>query len=102
MYERVLNHEARTNNSAEAANRRIGSELQMDHPVIWKFIDALKKIQKERDLIHEQLIAGHQPPRKRRKYRQADQRIETIVLDYANRSKIDYLRGLAHNFEMNS
>ena len=31
------------------------------------------------DLVHEQLIAGHEPPRKRRKYIQADQRIETIV-----------------------
>jgi len=42
------------------------------------------------------------PPCKRRKYIQADQRIETIVSDYANGSKVDYLRGLAHNIEINS
>ena len=35
-------------------------------------------------------------------YRLSDQRIETIVSDYANRSKVDYLRGLAHNIEMNT
>jgi len=45
--------------------------------------------------LHEPLIAGHQTPRKRRKYTQADQTIETIVSEYANRSKVDYLRGLA-------
>jgi len=39
------------------------------------------------------------------KYIQADQWVETIMSDYANRSKVDYLRGLAelaHNIEMNS
>nr|CAD7570981.1 unnamed protein product [Timema californicum] len=33
----------RTNNHAEAAHRRLGTELGMQHPTIWKCIDALRK-----------------------------------------------------------
>jgi len=73
----------------------------MDHPTLWKFIDGLKKVQKGRDLFHEQLVAGHAPPRKLRRYRLCDERIERIVQSYANYGIMDYLRGLAHNFEMN-
>ena len=35
---------------------------------LWKFIDGLKKVQKGRDLFHEQLVAGHAPTRKLRRY----------------------------------
>jgi len=52
-------------------------------------LHGLKIIQKERDWVHDQLIAGHQMPRKRRKYTQPDQRIETIVSEYANWSKVE-------------
>ncbi len=62
---------------AEAANRCIQAELHMDHATIWRL--RLRRIQKERDLAHEQLIAGHEPPKKRAKYVRADGRIETIV-----------------------
>ncbi len=72
----------------------------MDYPNIWKLIDGLRKVQKGRDLFLESLIAGHPPPLKKRKYRDCDTRIRTIVDDYRNRNFIDYLRGIAHNFEM--
>ena len=100
-HDRVVQHLDRTNNHAEAAHRRIQAELQMDHPTLWKFIDGLKKVQKGRDLFHEQLVAGHTPPRKLRRYRLCDERIQRIVQSYANYDIMDYLRGLAHNFEMN-
>ena len=32
---------------------------------------------------------------------QCDERIERIVQNYPNYGMMDYLRGLAHNFEMN-
>ena len=64
VHDRVVQHLDRTNNHAEAAHRRIQAELQMDHPMLWKFIDGLKKVQKGLDLFHERLVAGHAPPRK--------------------------------------
>lgn len=102
VYERVLSDKDRTNNHAEAAHRRLQSELSMDHPVLWKFIDTLRKIQFSRDMLMEQLILGQKPPQKLKKYRDADIRIKTVVADYGNRNLIEYLRGISHNYEMNS
>ncbi|KAB0805304.1 hypothetical protein PPYR_02274 [Photinus pyralis] len=101
LYNRVVNDMDRTNNHAEAAHRCLQSEMGMDHPILWRFIDGLRKIQKGRDMFYEHLLAGHEPPKKLRKYRDADTRIKTIVADYANRDIIDYLRGISHNYEMN-
>jgi hypothetical protein len=100
VYDRTVNGQDRTNNHAEAAHRRLQSVLQMDHPSIWRFVDGLRKVQKERDLAFEQMVAGNPPEAKRRKYRQADERILSLVRDFANRPMIEYLRGIAHNFEM--
>jgi len=65
-----------------------------------KFIDGLKKVQKGRDLFHENVAAGHPipPSRKLRRYRLCDERIQRIVDNYVNYNMFDYLRGIAHNF----
>ena len=101
VHDRVQQHLGRTNNFAEAAHRRIMAELQCDHPTIWKLIADLKKVQKSRDLFYESLVAGHQPPRKRRRYIACDERIERIVGNFNGYPNVlDFLRGVAHNFEM--
>lgn len=100
VYDRVINEQCRTNNHAEAAHRRLQTEFEVKHPSIWRFIDGLRAIQKSRDLQFEQFVAGAPAPQKRRKYRQADERILNIVRMYADREIIDYLRGLSHNFLM--
>ncbi len=68
VYERTINGQARTNNFAEAAHRRLQEELGVDHPSIWKLIDGLRKVQKARDQVYEGLVRGDPPPKKRRKY----------------------------------
>ncbi len=70
----------------------------MKHPTIWKFIEALMKVQKGRDVFMEKLIAGHNPPIKLKKYRDADERLKKIIEEYGNRDPLTYLCGLAHNF----
>jgi hypothetical protein len=99
-YERVLHDQDRTNNHAEAAHRAMQTELQMDHPSIWRLIDALRRVQKKRDQQFEQMVSGAQPPQKRRKYRNADERIRLLVSQFAQRPILEYLRGIAHNFEI--
>jgi len=83
----------------KAAHRRLQSVplLQMDHPSTWKFVDGLWQVQKERE---EQMVAGNPPPVKRRKYCQADRRILSLVRNFERRPMTEYLRGIAHNFEM--
>ncbi|KAG7157145.1 hypothetical protein Hamer_G009975 [Homarus americanus] len=61
IYQRTLQGEDRTNNHAEAANRRLRGELGMLHPTIWNFIHALKQVPKGRDGYFEKLSAGHEP-----------------------------------------
>lgn len=102
VYNRVLDGTDRTNNHAEAAHRRLQNEMSMDHPTIWKYIDALKKIQSGRDLYYEQLLSGQQPPTKLKKYRDCDERIILIVRDYRNRNITEYLRAISHNYVMNA
>ncbi|KAH7709043.1 hypothetical protein AAVH_23685 [Aphelenchoides avenae] len=57
-------------------------------------------VQKETDFRYEQYARGDQNVPKRKKYREADERIHTIVAEYRNREIIEYLRGIAHNFQM--
>ncbi|XP_068204653.1 uncharacterized protein [Palaemon carinicauda] len=99
LYFRTLNHEDKTNNHAEGANRRLQMELGMEHPTLWKFINALKKVQKGRDFHLESLIAGSSPPAKSKKYRDTDSRILSIVQNLNERTPIEYLRGISHNIK---
>lgn len=101
LYHRTLNGHDRTNNHAEASNRRLQQELGVTHPTIWKFIDSLRKVQKGRDAYYEQLVAGNPPPLKLKKYREADRRILFLVQNFNEATNvIEYLRGIGHNYEM--
>ena len=101
LHRRTLNGEDCTNNNAEAAHRWLKYELGMQHPTIWKLIDGLRKVQKGRDAYYERLLAGHAPPQKLKKYRDADRRICETVLKFENMDAIEYLRSLAHNYQIN-
>ena len=96
----TLNGVDRTNNYVEAAHRRMQTELGMDHPTLWKFIDGIRKVQSGRDQVYEQFVRGEEPQQKRLKYLQADERILKIVQDFENRTVVEYLHDVAHNFMM--
>ncbi|KAH7717719.1 hypothetical protein AAVH_14863 [Aphelenchoides avenae] len=54
----------------------------------------------ETDFRYEQYVRGDQNVPKRKKYREADERILTIVTEYRNQEILEYLRRIAHNFQM--
>uniref|UniRef100_A0A5S6QZX5 MULE domain-containing protein n=1 Tax=Trichuris muris TaxID=70415 RepID=A0A5S6QZX5_TRIMR len=77
-YDRALAGIDRTNNFAEAAHRRIRSEIGAVHTTLWRFIDGFRKVQAGRDMEYEQYVRGEQPPHKRQKYQKADNNILAI------------------------
>ena len=98
QYWRVINREDRTNNYVEAAHKKLHRELGVDHPNLWRFIDALRSVQSERDTYLEQLVAGRAPRVKARRYLAADERIARLVEACDDSDPDGYLRGIAHNF----
>lgn len=63
-YTRTINNEARTNDYAEAAHRRLQAEFGVDHPSLWKFIDGIRAVQKSIDQIYEQFLRRDKAPKK--------------------------------------
>ena len=66
VYQRVINGDERTNNVSEAAHRRTQRELCVEHPSIWRFIDALRTVQEGRDKVYEEYVRGDPATPKRR------------------------------------
>lgn len=52
-------------------------------------------------IYYDYLVAENNPPVKLKKYKDADQRILTVVRDYNNRAIVEYFRGIAHNYKIN-
>ena len=97
-YESVAAGLPKTNNALEGWHRGFAELLSCHHPTVWKFIKALKMEQAKNNLGVEQALAGQQQPLGRKKYRDCAQRIARIVSQYGQIDTLDYLRGLAHNF----
>lgn len=97
VHKRVTTHQPRTNNAVEGWNRKMQSAVSCQHPNIWKFLNVIKREQSLNNVVIDQLIGGHtvQPPKK--KYKDCNARIYTIVEDFINRNLFDYLKGIAHN-----
>lgn len=85
-YQPTRDRSARTNNYAEAWNAKFAKLIVTHHSNLWKFIENLKKDQRDNDQLITQLLGGHQQIRHpiRRSYLTNHQRIEAIVdnLDY--------------------
>lgn len=99
LHQRILNDTDRTNNHAEAANRRLNIQMGT-HPTIWTFIENLKKIQAGRDTYYENLVSGNSPPKKLKKFQDTDKRIKRLVNNYDRQNKMIFLRGIANNIAL--
>ena len=97
MFDRTNEELPRTNNNVEGWHRRFSLQVSSCHPTLWKFLDLLKE---EENLVRVEIVqqlVGHAPRAQRRRYRDCNQRILTIVEDNPNRDRLQYLRAIAHN-----
>ena len=99
MYHRTDDELPRTDNSVEGWHRRFQSHVSSCHPIFWKFLDIMRN---EESLIRVDIIqnlAGHPPPAQRRRYLDCKRRILSIVDNFPNRERLEYLRAIAHNLQ---
>lgn len=96
---RTLQRQDRTNNAVEGWHRGFQATCGTIFPNIYRFIDALKRQQGLHNLEITQLIAGNPGNTKNKKYAIIAARLQNITADFANRDIIDYLRGIAYNFD---
>ncbi|CAF1284973.1 unnamed protein product [Rotaria sordida] len=95
MHQRTTDLSMRTNNSAEAWNRRFNSITQCQHPTLWSFIESL---QNEEHFIHCQLVklnAG-QNIEPNEKYLNYSKRLCHLITN-PHPTLLQQLEGLAHN-----
>ncbi|CAF2089247.1 unnamed protein product [Rotaria magnacalcarata] len=78
MHRRTTQSLMRTNNSAEAYNRRIGSVFQCAHPTLWVF---LQKLINEETGTHADIlqICAGQPPKKKKNNERYERRLINLL-----------------------
>lgn len=101
-YDAVVNDEPRSDNPVEGWRHAFSGSVQNAHANIGKFINALKD---EQTLIHTTLsqINNSRPPapKRREKYRDLNERLKTIVLNYNyNIAIIECLETVAHTVKL--
>jgi hypothetical protein len=100
VYERVHEGLPRTNNALEGWHAAFLNRMRCRHPNIWKFIMKLRDEQAFSEILFQQAVIGAGESIRRKKYIDLDKRIKTIVLDFYNRSIMDYLKGIAANLSL--
>ena len=90
----------RTNNHVEGWHRRLQVNIGGHHPNFWHFLTVLQKEQSLTEMEHAQLLTGQPPPPQRKRYQDCNARILALVIDHANRTTDDYLRGIAYNLKV--
>ena len=93
--------EDRTNNAQEGWHRRFASIVTCHHPTIWKIIECLKMEQATTEREVERLVAGHDGPKRKKKYQQCDERLRALLHSIEQRSPREFLCGVGHNLAFN-
>ena len=98
MHERVRSQLPRTNNAVEGWHNAFQSGIACSHPSISKL---LKFLQREQSLQEARLAKWEAGVTnfQNKKSIEHNERIKTLVSDYANRDTMTYLKGIAHNFD---
>jgi len=97
MFDAVMQDSPRTNNAVEEWHRAFNSALGSNHVTVWKFINMLKREQGIQDAKMEQQIAGVPQQKKRRKYKDLNERLVAVVKGYSDTNKNKYLKSIARD-----
>ena len=103
MLERQEYQQARTNNAIEGWHRAFQGSLQVSHPTLWRYIEAIQREMAFQTARYNQIRAGNSPDRKHKEYEQVNRRIARKMQEYRNEeiSRPEFLRGISHNVEIN-
>ncbi|BAF45556.1 GfV-C17-ORF1 [Ichnoviriform fumiferanae] len=99
-YSSVVNGEPRTNNNVEGWYRRLSSRTLKNNSTFWAILDLIISEQGFAEVRIEQTDAGHKLNKKRKKYKDYDERLKTVVDNYKQRNTLRYLSGVAHNITL--
>ena len=88
----------RTNNSVEGWHNAFSHGIGHPHPSFVKLLSFLQKEQSLQEAIHAKWEGGSLKGCSRLSV-EREKRIYTIVINYDNRETLEYLRGIAYNFE---
>ena len=89
----------RTNNAVEAWHRSFNASVGCQHPNIWRFITSLKREQGLVEFRQAKFTAGARPT-KRRKEQNTDRALKELVQSFYYRPRLEFLRGVAHQFNL--
>lgn len=96
----VIQHLPRSNNSVEGWHNAFAKRVCHKHPTLTKLVKKIRIEQAANEVALERLLAGNVPPAAKRKYVSQNRRLENIIETYHQRPLDDFLRAIAHNFEL--
>lgn len=95
VFDRVRLGQDTTNNHAECMNRKIHRHFGVEHPTFWRFIELLRTLFTNIETEYEAFVAGGNPNKPRRFFRERRKRILQILTTGRNRTVEEILRGVA-------
>ena len=90
----------RTNNLLEGWHNGIQSSLDGNRPTIWKFLQFLQREEQLQRTIIASVTAGNDTRRESKESKARTQRLQTLLRDYGNRNRHDFLRGVSYNITL--
>ena len=94
--DRVNANIPRTTNNVEGWHNGFAGRFEETHPNIWRFFYVLKRENGVQDMNITQFSIGRKPTKQRKQFRELNERLTTVVNDYVNRPRIDYLRAISY------
>jgi MULE transposase domain/FLYWCH zinc finger domain len=105
VYEMTLSKMQRTNNIVEGWNSRFQKLINAHHATVWKFLDFIKKDQRQNEILIIQSLGGHRVKKPISKSSLTNQtQVERIVRKYQKRKDDGeigrYLLSLSHKLKL--